>query len=64
MMISDETRKKIEDGLLKWMGVDSDARFEAVQAMWDKIFQPLEDAILASERLTAEDFATRINVRD
>jgi hypothetical protein len=64
--ISEETRTRIEEGLRNWCSADSDARvrFEAAQAKWDQVLQPLEDAIVASERLTEEDFAIRINTRD
>jgi hypothetical protein len=64
--ISEETRRRIEEGLRNWSSADSDARvrFEAAQARWDQVLQPLEDAIVASERLTEEDFAIRINTRD
>ncbi|HUG69943.1 MAG TPA: MerR family transcriptional regulator [Pirellulaceae bacterium] len=59
--ISDETRTRIEEGLRNWSSADSDARvrFEAAQSKWDQALQPLEDAILASERLTEEDYSIR-----
>lgn len=64
--ISEETRARIEEGLRNWGSDDSDARrrFEAAQSKWDQYLQPLKDAIVASERLTEEDFAIRINTRD
>jgi len=64
--ISSETRQRIEEGLRNWTQADSEARkrFEAAQQKLDQVFQPLEDAISASERLTEQDFAIRINTRD
>jgi len=64
--ISEETRTRIEESLRNWGSADSDARvrFEAAQAKWDQALQPLEDAIVASERLTEKNFAIRINTRD
>lgn len=64
-IVSDELRKRIEEDLRNWHNVDSVARmrFEAAQGKWDKALQPLEDAIVASETLTAADFAVTINVR-
>jgi hypothetical protein len=56
--ISEETRKRIEEGLRDWSNVDSEARkrFEAARGKWDKALKPLQDAIVASERLTEKDF--------
>ena len=64
--ISEETRKRVEEQLHTWdsAGSDARARFEAAQAKWGQVLQPMEDAILASERLTEEDFSIRINTRD
>ncbi len=38
-------------------------RYEAALRKWEKIMQPQIDALRASERLTAEDFAITINAR-
>lgn len=64
--ISEETRLRIEEGLRNWAETDSAARsrFEAVHGELDDVFQPLEDAITASETLTESDLAIRINTRD
>lgn len=64
--ISEDTRRRIEECLRTWNEPDSDARkrFETAQEEWDRIFQPLEEAITESERLTENDFAIRINARD
>lgn len=64
--MSDDTRGRIENGLrnLADVGSEERQRFEAAQHKWDQILQPLENAIVASERLSAEDFAIRINARD
>jgi hypothetical protein len=64
--LSEETRKRIEEELRKWAKADPEAqsRFEAARQEWDVELRPLKEAIVASERLTEEDFAIRINARD
>ena len=59
--LSEETRQRIEDGLRRWSDSNSEARkrFEAVQDEWDRLLQPLEDALIASEHLTEYDFGIR-----
>lgn len=37
---------------------------EEAQQRWDGILRPQLDAIASSERLTEDDFAIRINMRD
>jgi hypothetical protein len=64
--IPDEIRRRIEEGLRNWKEEKSEARkrYETAEDEWDKALRPLEDAITASERLTEDDFAIRINTRD
>src|SRR5437868_6549555 len=64
--ISAETRKRIEEGLLTWNEPDSEVRtrFEDAQEKLKPLFQPLQNAIAVSERLTERDFSIRINLRD
>src|SRR5579862_1705796 len=64
--IPDEIRRRIEEGLRNWKSDGSEARkrYEDAEEEWDKALQPLEEAITASERLTEDDFAIRINTRD
>lgn len=38
--------------------------FEESREKWEKIAQPLVEAIAESERLSEDDFAIRINTRD
>ena len=61
--ISAETRNRIEYGLAHWNDPDSEARrrFEDAKRELDRQHQHITDAILNSERLTAEDLAFRIN---
>jgi len=65
-VISEETRRRIEQGLLEWSDPTSAARqrFEAANAHLGEVVRPLEEAVIASERLTADDFAIRINTRE
>jgi len=62
--ITAETRRRIEAGLAQWDDPHSDARrrFDASKREWDARFQPLTEALEASERLTAHDLTFRINV--
>ena len=62
--ISEETRRRIEEGLRNWDNPDSPARkrYEAAGKKWDKVTKPMEDAIARSECLTAADFGVIINV--
>lgn len=62
MLISEETRRRIEEGLRDWHKPDSEARkrYEASQQEWDRVFKPLDDAIAASERLTEKDLEIRL----
>lgn len=64
--ISEDTRRRVEEELRTWgsAGSDARARFEVAQAKWGHVLQPIEDAILASERLTEKDLSIRINIRD
>ena len=66
--ISEETRKRIEAGLQNWDNADSEERrrFEESQQKLSQseAYRRLEASIAASERLTAADFAIRINTRD
>lgn len=61
-----ETCRQIEEAVQSWGSVDSAAscQVQAAVQKWDDLAQPLMDAISASERLTQEDFAIRINTRD
>lgn len=62
--ITAETRKRIEEGLAHWNDPDSEARqrFETAKREWDERLQYITDALEASERLTAQDLAFRINI--
>jgi len=64
--IPEEIRRRIEEGLRNWKTENSEARkrYEAAEEDLENVLRPLEDAITASERLTEEDFAIRINTRD
>ena len=61
-----DLRRRIEEGLQNWNDDDSEARrrFEDCQQKLSQTeaFRKLEQSIAASERLTAADFAIRINV--
>ena len=61
--MSDATRQRIEDGLRNWNQAESPARkrFQASQEELKVVFDPLERAIAASERLTEADYEIRIN---
>ena len=61
-----ETLKKLDEALQNWDSSDSEVRkhFEKSQERWAGIVQPLVEQISASERLTKEDLAVRINTRD
>jgi hypothetical protein len=61
-----ETLRKLDAALQDWDNDDSEVRkrFEESQEKWAEIIQPLVEAISASERLTKEDLAVRINTRD
>ena len=60
--ISEETQRRIEEGLRTWHEPGSQARqrFEAAKRKLDKAHQHITDAIEASERLTADDFLFRV----
>jgi hypothetical protein len=64
--VSEDIRKRLEDGLSNLAQADSESRkrFETARVKWAQALKPIEDAIAASERLTAEDFSIRINTRD
>ena len=66
LKISDETRKRIESGLVNWNDSNSDARkrFEASQKYWDRVFEPLKKAFEDSERLTEYDYNIRVTPCD
>lgn len=63
--ISDETQRRIEEGLRTWNDPDSPARlrFEAARREMDERYRHITEAIEASERITAEDLAVYINTR-
>lgn len=62
-MISEATRKRIEEGLKHWHDPDSPERlrFEAARRVLDKKYQYITDAVVASERITAADLSIVIN---
>jgi hypothetical protein len=64
--LDEETLKKLNEALQNWDNSDSEVRkrFEESQERWTGIIQPLVQAISASEHLTKEDLAVRINTRD
>lgn len=64
--MSDETRQRIEEGLRNWNQAESETRkrFKATQERLTDVIDALEKAVAASERLTEEDYAIRINARD
>ena len=66
LKISDETRNRIESGLVNWNDSNSDARkrFEASQKYWDRVFEPLKKAFEDSERLTEYDYNIRVTPCD
>jgi uncharacterized protein YlxW (UPF0749 family) len=66
MVMSDATRQRIEEGLRSWNQAESETRkrFQAAQEQLNDVVEELERAIAASERLTEEDYAIRINARD
>jgi hypothetical protein len=66
MQMDDETLKKLNETLqnLDSTGSEARRRFEESQEKWTGIVQPLVEAISASERLTKEDLAVRINTLD
>lgn len=57
MPLSQETRKRIEDGIRDWHNPESPARkrFAEVEQRFAKEMQPLLDAIEATERITEQD---------
>jgi len=63
--IDQTTRQQIEAALNN-LGIDAatTAQVEKAIQKWDHLAQPLMEAVSASERLTQEDFAIRINARD
>jgi hypothetical protein len=62
--ISPATRRRIERELRNWdrPSPATRKRREDLDRKWQARIQPLLDAIERSERLTAEDFAIRINI--
>ena len=66
MAMSDATRQRIEEGLRSWNQIESETRkrFQAAQEKLNVVVEALEKAVAASERLTEEDYAIRINARD
>lgn len=64
--LDEATLKKLGEAVQNWDSSGSEVRshFEESQEKWAGIIQPLVEAISASERLTKEDLAVRINTRD
>ena len=58
--MTDETRQRIEDGLRNWNQPEMRQRFQAAQEKLKAVVEPLEKAVAASERLTAEDYGIMI----
>jgi hypothetical protein len=60
-----ETLHRIGQDLANWETGSKIREFaEQSRQRWEAVVRPLEDAISASERLTEEDLAVRINIRD
>jgi hypothetical protein len=66
IVIDEATLAKIDAVLHDWNEPESEGRklYEGSRAKWEKTLEPAVEAIKASERLTEEDFAIRINTRD
>ncbi len=64
-VISEETRKRIEEGLRTWHEPNSEARkrFEAAKKELDKQHRPYQELLERSTRLTAKDMMFTINTR-
>jgi len=64
--LDEATLRKLDEALQNWDSSGSEVRkhFEESQEKWAVIIQPLVEAISASERLTKEDLAVRINTRE
>lgn len=63
--MNEATRKMIEDGIRNLDNQDSEESrlLRESFAKWDRITQPLRDAIDATERLTDRCLSIRINTR-
>jgi hypothetical protein len=60
-----ETLRCIGQDLENWETGSKIRKFaEQSRERWEGVVRPLEDAICASERLTEQDLAVRINIRD
>jgi uncharacterized protein len=64
--LDENTLEKLDKALQNWDSSGSEVRrrFEESRERWAGIVQPLVEAISASERLTKDDLAVRINTRD
>ena len=63
--LDDETLRRIGQDLENWeTGSRIRELAEQSRERWEAVVRPLEDAISDSERLTQEDLAVRINIRD
>jgi len=62
--ISEETKRRIEEGLASWDDPNSEARkrFESGKEYWDRVFAPLEQTIYESERLHPRDYIAFRNI--
>ncbi len=60
--LSDEVQQRIEESLRNWddPGPEAQRRFEESKREWDQKLQHIQDALEASERLTAKDFSFRV----
>ena len=63
MNLSATTQARIEEALRTWHLPDGEARqrFEQAKRRLDAQYQHITDAIVASERLTAEDMMFRVD---
>lgn len=65
VQLDTDMQRQIEDALDHWDDPSSDQshRLEEALRKWDPMIQPLMDAVVATERLTEDDLAIRINTR-
>lgn len=61
-----DARKRIEEALERLEASDPGemGKYERCEQKWDKIVRPLIESLAASEEITEEDLAIRINTRD
>jgi hypothetical protein len=64
--IDEQTMEKIDAALEDWESVDDPARaqLDAELRQSDAVVQQIREAVAASEQLSEEDLAIRINTRD